>query len=90
MRAAFLLDLVSLLADLGFDSGSESALGPELRLLLVVAKPLWTGQVRGRLREMAHGSSLCADKRVPERKRVRLSTEDNMNVEQHFELLGYG
>ena len=50
---------------------------------LVVAKPLWTGHVRGLLGEMAHDSSLRAEKSVPERKRVRLSTKDSMN-EQYF------
>jgi hypothetical protein len=72
-------DIVFPPVDLGFDSGSA-----------LVAKPLWTGHVRGELGEIVHNGSLRADKRVPERKRVRLSTEDCMNVEQHFELLGYG
>ncbi len=82
-------DLV-FLVDLSFDSGSESAVDPESRSPLVVAKPLWTGHARGRLGEMIHGSSPRADKSVPERKRVHLSTKDSMNVERHFELLGYG
>jgi hypothetical protein len=88
LSVTFSLDLAFLPVDLGFDSGSESAVDPELRSPLIVAKPLWTGHVRGRLGEMAHGSSLRADKGVPERKRVRLNAKDSMNVEQYFELLG--
>ena len=79
LRATLLFDLVFPPVDLRFDSGST-----------LVAKPFWTGHVRGKLGEIVHGSSLCADKRVPGRKIVRLSTEDSMNVEQRFELLGYG
>jgi hypothetical protein len=79
LGAPFVFDLVFPPVDLSFDSGSA-----------LVAKPLWTGHLRGGLGEILHGSSLRADKRVPERKRVRLSTEDSMIVEQHFELLGYG
>lgn len=90
LPVTFLLDLAFLLVYLGLDSGSESAGDPESRSPLVVAKPLCTGHVRGRLGEMAHGSGLCTEKSVPERKRVRLITEDSMNVEQYFELLGYG
>lgn len=81
----FSLDLVFLPVDLGFGSGSESAVDPELRSLLV-AKPLWTGHVRGRLAGMAQGINLGTDKSVPERKRMRLSTKDGMNVDQYFEL----
>lgn len=74
-RVTFLFDVVFPPADLGFDSSSA-----------LVTKALWTGHVRRRPGDILH---VRPDKTVPERKRVRLSIEDSMNVEQHFELLGY-
>lgn len=76
-----MLDPAFLPLDLGFelDSGSESAAGPELISLLVVARLLCKTHVRRWLGKIARVGNMCAVGKVPEPKSARVSEKDSMS-----------